>query len=190
MGWVCKTPVSSAKASRRMVLWVRAVFVLSHVLQCLYTTSVCDQSSQMCRIHHWWCWEVRYRIWTSDIPMVMLVGQMLPKAHMIPYGRSDFSFTRVFWPGSWFDGQTLAHTLESDLFQSTWVDFFLWGLCGDLYTRICCILVTFWRLLGTRQIMNMCSNASSTCRSGPTDKPWCKPIRLIHLDRFALEFCL
>ena len=112
-----------------------------------------------------------------------------------PHSKSDPA-DREFLPlleysaESWFDAQTLAHTLESDLFQSTCVDFFLYrGLCGGLHTRICCILITFWRFPSMREIMIMCSNTSYTYSSDQTDKPWCKLIRLIHLDRFALEFC-
>ena len=82
---------------------------------------------------------VRCAVYTTDnvgrsdigyahmIQIVMLVGQILPKAHMISMVMLVLTFTRVFWPGSWFDGQTPGHTLESDLFQSTWVDFFSLG---------------------------------------------------------------
>ena len=129
----------------------------------------------------------------SKAPML---GGQIPKAPMIPHGRSDPA-DREFSPllecsglspGSM--GKPLRIHLNQTYFNPLESIFFLWGLCDDLYTRICCILVTFGRFLSTRQIMSTCSNASSTCSSGLTDKPWCKLIRLIHLDRFALEFCL
>ena len=123
-------------------------------------------------------------------------GGYISKTPMIPHGRSDPA-DREFLPllecsalnpGSmgkpWriHFNQTYSNPPESIFCHR--------GFCGGLHTRICCILVTFWRFSSTRQIMSICSNDSFTCRSDPTDNPWCKPIRLIHLDRFALEFCI
>ena len=61
--------------------------------------------------------------------------------------------------------------------------FWFWSMCAGLYTRICCILVTFWRLSSICKITSMCSNANCIYNSGATDKQCLKHLYLIHLDQ-------